>query len=71
MLGAQPQGMPDMASMMRTIGPQMMSMGQGQQQPQQPLGQLPVAGQGRQMPGMQGYLAQGGGIAPRAIVGRR
>lgn len=71
--GGAPGG--GMAEMLMRMGPQMMGMGQQQQQQQPMPGMLPVAG-GQGMQGMgrgvgQGYMAQGGGIAPQRIISPR
>lgn len=66
---------PQMQQALLRAGPMMAAMGQQQQQPQQmPPGALPIAGAMNGGPlqrgPMQGYMAQGGGVAPRRIVSR-
>lgn len=59
-----------MAQALLRMGPQMLQAGQQQQQLQTP-GALPVAGPGAQRndPRLtQGYMAAGGGVAPRRIM---
>lgn len=63
---------PSMAAMLARFGPALLQQG-GQQQMPTP-GALPVAGAspgaGGGPQGLRGYMAQGGGIAPRRIVQR-
>jgi hypothetical protein len=75
---AQPQGFQMTPEMLQKLGPmaaQLMQQHQQQGQPQQmpPMMQGGMHGAGMQQNGTQasrGYLAQGGGIAPRNIINK-